>query len=318
MPPTILITETLDEGCARWLGERFQVVWCPLDSDDLTERLPDADALIVRTYTVVDAALLKRAPQLRVVGRAGVGLDNIDLEACRDRGVRVVYTPDANTQAVVEYVFGLLLDHYRPRPAALLTPDTAPEAFHQSRKTHVGRQLSDLTLGIVGMGRIGKRMALVAHSLGMNVLGCDLIPEADVRKALPDVPFEYVAHTELYRRSDIVTLHTDGRPGNRHLVNPEALTHFKDDALFINAARGMLVDPQALAGWLDQHPAARAILDVHEPEPPPADYPLHGLANAWLLPHLASRTDTALRNMSEVVHDVSAVLLGQAPRYAAV
>lgn len=318
----VVITETLDAGCADWLAERCDVVWCGHDAPEFDEQLVQAEALVVRTYTIVDDALLGRAPKLRVVGRAGVGLDNIDLEACKKRGVRVVYTPDANTQAVVEYVFGLMLDCYRPRPrrgdGEALSAATSAEAFHTLRKTQVGRQLSDLTLGIVGLGRIGQRMAALAHLLGMNVVGCDVLPEPDVRNALPGVPFEFTSHAELYARSDIVTLHADGRAENRRMIDAAALSHFRDDALFINAARGMLVDHGALAGWLKQHPEATAILDVHAPEPPPEDFPLHGLPNAWLLPHLASRTDTALKNMSEVVRDVAAVLDGDEPRYPAV
>lgn len=313
--PTAVITETLDASCADWLAERCDVVWCGHDAPEFGACLATAEALVVRTYTVVDDGLLGRAPKLKVVGRAGVGLDNIDLEACRRRGVRVVYTPDANTQAVVEYVFGLMLDHYRPRPTGTMAAQTTPEQFHALRKTHVGRQLGDLTLGIVGMGRIGQRMATLGHTLGMNVLGCDVLPEADVRGALPGVPFDFVGHAELYAKSDVVTLHADGRPGNHHMVDAGALAHLRDDALFINAARGMLVDHDALADWLRAHPAAYAALDVHDPEPTPADYPLHGLPNARLLPHLASRTDTALKNMSGVVRDVAAVLAGDVPRY---
>ncbi len=322
MPPTVVITETLDRACADWLGTQHEVVWCGHDDPGFTEQLARADALVVRTYTRVDDALLSAAPKLRVVGRAGVGLDNFDLEACRRRGVRVVYTPDANTQAVVEYVFGLMLDHVRPRPRhgepdALAAGSTA-DRFHTLRKTQVGRQLSDLTLGIVGMGRIGTRMAALAHGLGMNTVGCDVRPEPAVREALPTVPFVFTDHADLYARSDIVTLHADGRPTNRHLIDAEALSQFRSGALLINAARGMLVDHDALAGWLRDHPEAHAILDVHDPEPPAPDAPLYALPNAWLLPHLASRTDTALRNMSGVVRDVAAVLAGKEPEYPAV
>ncbi|MFI4860104.1 MAG: NAD(P)-dependent oxidoreductase [Phycisphaerales bacterium JB063] len=313
-----VITETLDSRCADWLAERCDVVWCSHDAPGFDAHLAEASALVVRTYTIVDDALLDRAPALRVVGRAGVGLDNIDLEACRRRGVAVVYTPDANTQAVVEYVFGLVLDHYRPRPRGTMEAATTPDQFHALRKTHVGQEVADLSLGVVGLGRIGKRITTVAHAMGINTYACDVLPEPELRAAMGGVPFTYVGHDKLYAQSDIVTLHVDGRAGNRHLVDRAALAHFKDDALLINAARGMLVDHGALADWLKTHPDARAILDVHDPEPTPSDYPLHGLPNAWLLPHLASRTDTALANMSGVVRDVAAVLAGDAPKYPAV
>ena len=314
--PKVVITETLDEQCATWLGERCEVVWHQHDAPGLADQLANADALVVRTYTEVNDALLDQAPNVKVIGRAGVGLDNFDLPACEKRGVRVVYTPDANTQAVVEYVFGLMLDHYRPRTA--LAPGTDAKAFHALRKTEVGLEMADLTIGILGMGRIGKRIASVAHAFGLNVLGCDVLDEAAIRGALRDVPFSFVDHATLYAKSDIVTVHTDGRAKNKHLISADALSHLRDHALLINAARGMLVDHAALADWLDAHPDAKAVLDVHDPEPPAEDHPLYGCANATLLPHLASRTGTALKNMSWVVRDVVAVLDGNEPVHAAV
>ena len=141
-----------------------------------------------------------------------------------------------------------MLDYYRPRTRLDGTESTGQ--FLELRKTEVGLQLADLTLGIVGLGRIGKRMAALGHLLGMNVIGCDLLPEADLRKALPDVPFEFVDHASLYARSDIVTIHTDGRAENRHMIDAKALAHFRPEAMFINAARGMLVNDDDLAAWL--------------------------------------------------------------------
>ncbi len=314
-PPLTLITETLDPAAAEWLGERARVEWVGHDDEASMGRwLPEADAMVVRTYTKVDPALLDRAPKLRVVGRAGVGLDNIDVAACRGRGVEVVYTPDANTQAVVEDVLGLMLDAYRPRTDL---PDHADAAmFHALRKTEVGVELADLTLGIVGFGRIGKRLGRVADALGMAVHVCDLLPERELREAVA-FPFAFMPNEALYASSDIVTLHVDGRASNRGMIDAAALSRFRPDALFINAARGMLVDAGAVAGWLLSNPAAGAVLDVHDPEPPPADYPLWGVANCRLLPHLASRTHTALANMSWVVRDVAAVLAGERPRHPA-
>lgn len=313
--PIVVVTETLADVPAAWLKERVALRWASLDDREALHReLAAAEGLLVRTYTNVDDALLEHAPRLKVVGRAGVGLDNIDLDACRRRGVRVVYTPDANTQAVVEYVLGLMLDAVRPRtdmPAGL-----EPARFHSLRQSEVGQQLDQSTLGILGFGRIGKRLGRAAYALGMNVRVCDLLPEAELRKAAP-FPFEYVDHDTLYAGSDILSVHVDGRSANRHLIDAAALAKLRPHCLFINAARGMLVDIAALAGWLNAHPDARAVLDVHDPEPPPADYPLFGLPNARLLPHLASRTEQALENMSWVVRDVHAVLEGREPEYPA-
>ncbi|MEM6756602.1 MAG: NAD(P)-dependent oxidoreductase [Planctomycetota bacterium] len=313
--PLVLVTETLDRRCADWLAERCEIAWVRFDDPSFNGRLHQADALVVRTYTQVNQALLDQAPQLKVVGRAGVGLDNFDLPACQARGVQVVYTPDANTQAVVEYVLGLMLDHFRPR--AVLPPGAPADVFHEMRKTEVGRQLSDMTLGIVGMGRIGTRLAVVAHKLGVNVHATDILPEPQIRKRCPGVPFEFLPHAELYAGSDIVTLHADGRPDNRGMINADALQAIRPHTLLLNAARGMLVDETALHAWLSANPQAHAMLDVHDPEPPAPDAPLHDLPNCTLLPHLASRTDTALLNMSWVVRDVADVLEGLEPRYPA-
>ncbi len=314
--PRVVITETLDTLCAQWLEKRAELIWCPLEDESrLRTALADAEGLIVRTYTQVNDALLDLAPKLKVVGRAGVGLDNIDLEACRRRGVRVVYTPDANTQAVVDYVLGLMLDVLRPWTA--MPAGITPEAFHALRKSEVGLQLDQLTLGILGLGRIGKKLARVASTLGMKVLACDLLPEASLRAAV-DTPFDYVDQATLFRESHIVTVHVDGRPENRHLLNRRSLADLREDSVLINAARGMLVDAQALADWARAHPQARVLLDVHEPEPPTADYPLWNISNVTLLPHLASRTPTALENMSWVVRDIWRVLEGEQPQDAAV
>ncbi len=317
--PVVLITETLSDEAANWLDERAAVQWVSYDSQEFEEMLPMAEGLVVRTYTQVNEALLSRAEKLKVVGRAGVGLDNIDLDACRaargGEGVMVVSTPDANTQAVVEYVFGLMLDEYRPRTRLLRDADGA--TFHTLRKTEVGKQLDELTLGIVGFGRIGKRLGEVAHAVGMNVWACDVLPEAEMRQAV-SYPFEYVSHEEIYREADVVTLHVDGRGNNRHMLGEKEMAMLRDDVLLINAARGMLIDHDALAKWAVKS-GARVMLDVHEPEPPlPADAnPLRDMANVVLLPHLASRTDRALANMSWVVRDVWSVLSGEPPRHPA-
>ncbi|MEM7681757.1 MAG: NAD(P)-dependent oxidoreductase [Planctomycetota bacterium] len=321
--PVVVISEALDEGWAAWLGERADVRWARFDNDGFDQALVDAQGLIVRTYTKVTADLLDTAPGLRVVGRAGVGLDNIDQDACQQHGVRVVYTPDANTQAVVEYVLGLMLDHVRPRTD--LPSGADAQAFHRMRQTEVGRDLGQMTLGVVGFGRIGRRVARTASSLGMTVLACDLLDEFQIGRDIVSSEVtpgsvRLTSHDEVYRASDIVTLHADGRARNRHMVGAAELALFKRDALLINAARGMLLDPAALGDWLRDRPGATAVLDVHDPEPPVANDPqdpLAGLANLRRLPHLASRTETALGNMSAVAEDVWRVLQGHAPHWPA-
>lgn len=312
--PNVVITERLDQACAEWLAEHANVVWCRHDEGErFSGELASADGLVVRTYTQVNAELLDQAPNVKVVGRAGVGLDNIDLEECERRGIAVVYTPDANTQAVVEYVLSLIFDEIRPRHTIEKPIDDA--TFHQLRKEMIGTQFDQLTLGIVGFGRIGKRLGRAANALNVRLLVNDVIDEAELRDAV-DYEFEFVDKATLYGRSDIVTLHVDGRADNRHLINVTALEQFKPGSLLINSARGMLIDNDALAQWARQ--GGRAVLDVHEPEPLPTNYPLYGLPTVRLLPHLASRTESALANMSWVVRDVVEVLNGRTPNNPAI
>jgi D-3-phosphoglycerate dehydrogenase len=284
----------------------------------LRRELADAEGLVVRTYTIVNDAMLDAAPKLRVVARAGVGLDNIDLDACRRRNVAVVYTPDANTQAVVEYVWALILDAFRPR--VYMDRDVPPAMFHKHREQAVGRQLNEMVLGVLGMGRIGRRMAEVAAAIGVRVLYNDVRSFAELALP-PGCAAEFVDKPTLYRDSDILTVHVDGRKSNRGLIGAMELAQMKRSVLLINSSRGFVIDPPALAAWATQINASggggRAVLDVHEPEPPPDDHPLWGLANVKLLPHLASRTHAAMRNMSWVVRDVVRVLDGQTPQWPA-
>ena len=311
-PPVVLISEHLSEVPKRWLAERCRVIECRYDNPEFLSHLESCDALIVRTYTMVNEEFLDRAANLKVIGRAGVALENIDLPACRARGIPVVHTPDANTQAVVEFVVCLLADALRPR----ITLDRAVEMEEWAalRQTiFAERQMCEHTLGILGFGRIGSRVAAVAGAIGMQVMYHDLleIPE-DLRAGASPVSAE-----ELFRGSDIITIHIDSRPANRHFVNGSRLNLMKDGVLFLNTSRGFVVDHGALADFLRSHPAARAMLDVHDPEPFPADSPLIPLANASLSPHLAARTNTAMENMSWVVRDIHRVLEGESPKYPA-
>jgi phosphoglycerate dehydrogenase-like enzyme len=311
--PLAIQTEHLDAEPARWLAERCELIACGTGESRFAELLTRAHALVVRTYTRVDAALLERAPNLRVVGRGGVGLENIDLDACKARGVRVVSTPDANSQAVCEFVVALLLDAVRPR--VMLDKALDDTAWKRARRELVGRrEVSELTIGVYGLGRIGTRVARALSGLGAKVQYCDLreIPADERAGASP------VSREELLRTSDVVTLHVDGRAGNRHLIDAGALALMKPDAILINAARGFLIDSHALADHLVGHKGASALLDVHEPEPFGPTYPLLDLPNAYLTPHLAAGTQRAQVAMSWVVRDVWRVLSGEEPHWPAV
>lgn len=312
MSRLILQTEHLDDGASAWLAERATLERVSSDEPSFDARLSDADALVIRTYTRVDAALLAKAPKLKVVGRAGVGLDNVDLDACAERGVRVVYTPDANSIAVVELVVAYLLDGLRPR---LFIEHPLPAGEWKTLRSELmaEKQLSEITLGILGFGRIGSRLARSVRGLVGRVIYHDLreIP-AEARAGA-----EPVDARAIFEQSDALSLHVDSRAANRRLVGAGSLALMKGDAILINAARGFIVDHAALADRLRAAPGMRAMLDVHEPEPISPDNPLLGLPNAHLSPHIAAATRRAHANMSRVVEDVWAVLEGREPAYEA-
>ncbi len=301
MKPTIVVTEGLEKVPLDWLHANANVLearWS--DAPALAAALARADAAIVRTYTQVNDAFLAQAPHLKVVGRAGVGLDNIDQDACRRRHIAVLSTPTANTRAVCEYVFNLIFT--LARPVVNLKAPITPEEFHSYRKKTRGLELSGKTMAILGMGRIGRGVGKIAHAMQMNVLYNDLI---DVSKQI-DFPATSVAKPDLYRQADILTVHVNHQPNdlNHHLVAAPALALMKPTAILVNTSRGEVVDAAALAAALQSHRLAGAVIDVHDPEPPPPNYPLWGCPNLIFAPHLAARTQGAMDAMSWVARDV--------------
>ncbi len=311
--PVVLQTEELEPSAAAWLAERCDFRVVPWNSADFPKALAGAEALVVRTYTTIDRALLDAAPKLKAVGRAGVALDNFDLPACRQRNVRVVHTPDANSSAVVELVTAFMLDAVRPR-LFLDKPLAFPEWKALRAELRAERQLAEMTLGILGLGRIGKRVARVAHALGMTTLYNDLLDiPPDQRHGATPVPVG-----ELFEQADILSVHIDPRLSNRRYIASDLLNRLKPNAILINTSRGLVADPLAIAAWLRDQPAAQAIIDVHEPEPIEPNDPLLALPNAHLSPHIGAATAMAHTNMSWVVKDVWRVLAGEEPEFEAV
>ena len=303
--PIVMVTEGSAARPLAWLRQHATVIEASADDPAHAADLAAAAGLVIRTYTRVNDQLLDRAPSLKVVGRGGVGIDNIDVSACRRRGVEVVYTPDANTIAVGDFVFGQMLQLIRPW-CAFRERAFTPAQFKQMRQ-RAGRQLNELTLGVLGMGRVGRRVGRIAATgFGMRVIYNDLL---DV-EALLDFAATAVDKPTLYREWDM-------RPGNENLVGRQQLEWMKPDALLINTSRGEVLDAHALADAVRTGRLAGAALDVFAPEPPPADFPLLGMENVLLTPHMASRTHTAMENMSWVVRDVVAVLQGRSPTHPA-
>lgn len=316
--PLILVTEPIAEEPKNWLGDRCVVLEENLEDPAIHKELSEVHGLIVRTYTTVDSALLDRMPSLKVVGRAGVGLDNIDLDACATRGIRVVHTPHANAMSVVEYTISMMMRSLRNIQGVDHVMDD--QQWHKARESAISNSsVVDSTLGIVGFGHIGSRIGKAGDVLGMRVMYHDLL-EINGSEARAG-SFE-----EVLRESRCVTIHVDGRAENRGLIGERAFGMLRDDVVLINASRGFVVDPVAAARFAMKHPDARLILDVHDPEPIrtvgpdwPSGIPtLMDLENVVLTPHIASATLEAKTAMSWVVRDVWAVLDGREPEHARV
>ncbi|MCG3123542.1 MAG: (S)-sulfolactate dehydrogenase [Phycisphaerales bacterium] len=311
--PLVVQTEELETRAAEWLGQRCDLVRCePQKLATLNGELEHAAGLVVRTYTKVNREVLDHMPGLRVVGRAGVGLENIDVDACLERGVQVVHTPDANSSAVAELVMAMLLDAIRPRH--YLKAAVSPQDWCGLRCGLRGRrQLCEMTVGILGMGKVGTRVARAVAGLGARVQYHDLIeiPPAQRQGAT------CVDQHTLLTTSDVVTVHVDARPSNDGLLGDDLLRKLKPDAILVNTSRGPVVVAAALARLLHERPGMTALLDVHDPEPIGPDYPLLACSNALLTPHIGAATELANQKMSWVVEDVWRVLSGQKPIYSA-
>lgn len=275
----------------------------------LRDHLADADALIVRNQTQVTAGLLAAGPRLRVVGRLGVGLDNIDLEAARARGVRVVFARNANAVAVAEYVFAAMLAVSR----RLAEATASVRAGGWDRRLFTGTELHGKTLGIVGLGDIGSRLAHRAQAFGMRVLAADPLA-TDSSFAVAEFGVRRADLQTLLAESDFVSLHVPLTRETAHLLNGERLSLMKPGAWLINTARGGVIDEAALAAALRAGRPAGAVLDVREQEPPGANDPLAALPNVILTPHVAGIThESQARTAEMVAADVLRVLRGEAP-----
>lgn len=310
--PLVIQTEHLDAEAGAWLRERCRVEVCSSDDARFEGLLREAEGLLIRTYTQVNEALLAKAPKLKVVARAGVGLDNVDIAACTRRGVRVVSTPGANTRAVVELVFAMVLDAIRPR--VFLDQALDATRWKELRKElQAPRQLADMTLGILGLGKVGSAIARIGVAFDMRVV------YHDVREIAPELRAgaESVSRDDLFKHADMLSLHVDGRAENKLIIGARELALCKRDVVLVNTSRGFIMDNAALRTFLLANPGASALLDVHEPEPIGADYPLLGVPNAHITPHIGAATASANRNMSWVVRDLWKVLSGEEPEWPA-
>ena len=254
-------------------------------ADQLQKDLGDAEALVVRSATKVTAAVISAAPRLRVIARAGTGVDNVDVAAASARGIVVMNAPGANSISVAELAVGLMLSLARHVPAA----DAAMKKGKWEKKKFVGEELRDKTLGLAGLGRIGQEVARRARAFGMRVVAHDPFIAAQVAD---DLGVELASMDDVFARADYVSLHLPSTPATRSFLNAERLGRAKKGIRIVNTARGDLVDEKALADAIESGQVAGAALDVFEVEPPP-DPRLQTLPQVIATPHIAASTREA-------------------------
>ena len=309
--PEIVITEFMDDAAVAELAADFDVLYDAgfADRPDaFGDLVTDCRALIVRNRTQVKGALLEACEKLEVVGRLGVGLDNIDVEACRARGIAVCPATGANDLAVAEYVIAGIMMLLRGAYLA----SAAVAAGEWPRGELIGREIASRRLGLVGFGGIARETARRATALGMTVLAHDpFVPDDD--PAWRELGVARTALEPLLTSCDAVSLHVPLDASTRHLIDAAALGRMRQDAVLINAARGGVVDERALADALRAGRLAGAMLDVFETEPLPAESVLAGVPNLILTPHIAGVTlESNVRVSARVAADVRRILQGAA------
>jgi len=302
----VLLVERLDPDAERRLAEGADVVR-PADTreETLCAAVEFCDAIVARTHNRITRRLLEAGRHLRAVGIAGVGLDNVDVAAARALGIRVIHTPEASSDAVAEFAVALMLQLLRPIPR-LAARYRAGEFKTVRDRTH-GPELRELTVGILGMGRIGSRVGrIVAAGFGARVIFNDIVE-------VGPFPFDAqpVDKSTLWRDSDVLTLHVPSTELTRGIIDARVLDVMRDTAYLVNTSRGVVVQTGPLVQALKSESIAGAALDVVDPEPLPADHPLFHLEHCILTPHVAARTHGGLHRMYAVVDKVLAYLRGE-------
>jgi D-3-phosphoglycerate dehydrogenase len=271
-----------------------------LSLDDLKKAVSDVDAVIVRSETQITADVLAAGKKIKIVGRAGVGVDNIDVAAASRQGILVVNVPGGNTISAAEHTLALLLALSRNIPAA----NDSLKNGEWSRSKFTGTELLGKTLGLIGLGRIGREVAKRAQSFGMTVLGYDPYASEDYAKAF-NIKLESLEN--IYKQADYLTVHVPLNETTKHMFNAKTLAALKPGVRIINCARGGIIEEQALADAIKSGHVKGAALDVFEQEPPPKDNPLLKLPQVIVTPHLGAATEEAqvkvAQELAETIRD---------------
>jgi glyoxylate reductase len=311
---TVAVTRRIPEAGIVPLRDVAELrIWpdeLPPSRDELLALLDGCDGAVTLLTDIIDASLLNRNPKLRVVSNLAVGYDNIDVPAATERGVLVCNTPDVLTNATADHTWALLMAAAR----------RIPESIEYVREGHwktwgplllLGQEISGATLGIVGLGRIGKEVAKRARGFGMRILAYDPYEDLEFAKAHG---VEYVSLGQLLRDSDFITLHVALTPETHHLIGATELAAMKPTAILVNASRGSVIDTEALVAALRDKTILAAALDVTDPEPLPTDHPLVRMTNCIVVPHTASATVQTRDRMADLAaRNLIAGLKGERP-----
>ena len=303
--PVVLIADKLAESTVAALGDEIEVRWVDgPDRKKLLAAVPEADALLVRSATTVDAEVLAAAPKLKIVARAGVGLDNVDVESATERGVLVVNAPTSNIHSAAEHALALLLSAARQIPAA----DASLREHAWKRSSFSGTEIFGKTVGVVGLGRIGQLVAQRLAAFETHIVAYD--PYVSPARAA-QLGIELLPLDELLARADFISVHLPKTPETAGLIDKDALAKTKPGVVIVNAARGGLVDEAALADAVTSGHVRAAGIDVFSKEPC-TDSPLFGLPQVVVTPHLGASTEEAQdRAGIDVAGSVKLALAGE-------
>ncbi len=303
--PVVLIADKLAESTVEALGDQVEVRWVDgPDREKLLAAVPEADALLVRSATTVDAEVLDAAPKLKIVARAGVGLDNVDVKTATERGVLVVNAPTSNIHSAAEHALALLLSAARQIPAA----DASLREHAWKRSSFSGTEIFGKTVGVVGLGRIGQLVAQRLAAFEAHIVAYD--PYVSAARAA-QLGIELLSLEDLLGRADFISVHLPKTPETAGLIDKAALAKTKPGVIIVNAARGGLIDEAALAEAITSGHVRAAGLDVYSKEPC-TDSPLFELSQAVVTPHLGASTEEAQdRAGTDVAASVKLALAGE-------
>lgn len=309
--PRVLLIDPFHPQGMDVLKEVAEVVFArAADEDTLLEDVRDVHGIAIRARGSVTRRIMENAPQLKVVGRHGVGVDNVDVNAATELGIWVVNTPLATVEPVAEHALALMLGLSK---LVVRVDRLMRRGMWREQADFRGRELRGRTLGIVGTGRIGTRVAEIARGgFNMEILYCDVVPSVRVE----ELGGRRCPLDDLLKESDYVSIHVPLLPETEYLIGERELKLMKPTAYLLNLARGKVVREAALIAALQSNQIAGAGLDVYEVEPLPADSPLTQMENVVITPHMSSFTEEALLAMSMVSRDIVAVLKGQEPQFA--